>query len=492
MEKRNEALLKRRAERAKAIPAGCTFKPDISISRRAPLLISSTAVKASSESQPNALASIAASGATSVESQPESAPVAESPLELAVKDLHLPSSPVTTATSAKAASERLYQESKDRERRIEARLCQPVRQDCTFSPSLISSSKKVPKSYVSPPNLPSQPPQKSKGAVAAELASAAELTFSPAILQRSTKLVNEKNFTERLYDNSWTRMRKDETFNDSDIRAAQKFSFKPSVHSSPSALLEKNKKGEEVCDTIEGLQDGRLEGEEEEEEEERGGSDKKKRVELLYSRAMDAKLEREAMKLIVLERELESCTFAPDVSRSSQSARLIGIGSCNAADPPFHTRLFENAEMRSERLRKMTAAALSAEEENLKGLFSPTLSQRSRVLSKTTGSPNSLPRHEILYKQGVSRIASKEDKSISERMSEEDKKECTFSPITLRSLTVSSEKEKNSGKSSVFEKLFLDAESRASVFSTPPQATPSLPQRTYTGPITDVIRAALN
>ena len=77
-------------------------------------------------------------------------------------------------------------------------------------------------------------------------------------------------------------------------------------------------------------------------------------------------------------------------------------------------------------------------------------------------------------------------------MSEEDKKECTFSPNTLRSLTVSSEKEKNSGKSSVFEKLFLDAESRASVFSTPPQATPSLPQRTYTGPITDVIRAALN
>ena len=491
MEKRNEALLKRRAERAKAIPAGCTFKPDISISRRAPLLVSSTAVKASSESQPNALASIAASGATSVESQSESAPVAESPLELAVKDLHLPSSPVTTATSAKAASERLYQESKDRERRIEARLCQPVRQDCTFSPSLISSSKKVPKSYISPPNLPSQPPQKSKGAVAAELASAAELTFSPAILQRSTKLVNEKNFTERLYDNSWTRMRKDETFNDSDIRAAQKFSFKPSVHSSPSALLEKEKKGEEVCDSIQGLQDGRLEVEEGEEEE-RGGSDKKKRIELLYSRAMDAKLEREAMKLIVLERELESCTFAPDVSRSSQSARLIGIGSCNAADPPFHTRLFENAEMRSERLRKMTAAALSAEEENLKGLFSPSISHRSRVLSKTTGSPSSLPRHEILYKQGVSRIASKEDKSISERMSEEDKKECTFSPITLRSLTVSSEKEKNSGKSSVFEKLFLDAESRASVFSTPPQATPSLPQRTYTGPITDVIRAALN
>jgi hypothetical protein len=96
----------------------------------------------------------------------------------------------------------------------------------------------------------------------------------------------------------------------------------------------------------------------------------------------------------------------------------------------------------------------------------------------------------MLYKQGVSRIASKEDKSISERMSEEDKKECTFSPMTLRS-TVSSEKEKISGKS-VFEKLFLDAESRASVFSTPPQATPSLPQRTYTGPITDVIRAALN
>jgi len=451
------------------------------------LLVSSTAVKETSESQQNALVSSTASGATSVESQSESAPVTESPLELAVKDLHLPSSPVTAATSAKAASERLYQESKDRERRIEARLGQPVRQDCTFSPSLISSSKKVPKSYVSPPNLPSQPTQKGKGAVAAELASAAELTFSPAILQRSTKLVNEKNFTERLYDNSWTRMRKDETFNDSDIRAAQKFSFKPSIHSSPSALLGKDKKSEEVCDST----DGGLEGGGEEGEDERGGSDKKKRFELLYSRAMDAKLEREAMKLIVLERELESCTFAPDVSRSSQSARLIGIGSCNAADPPFHTRLFENAEMRSERLRKMTAAALSAEEENLKGLFSPAISQRSRVLSKTTGSPNSLPRHEMLYKQGVSRIASKEDKSISERMSEEDKKECTFSPMTLRSLTVSSEKEKISGKS-VFEKLFLDAESRASVFSTPPQATPSLPQRTYTGPITDVIRAALN
>lgn len=474
MEGRNAALLKRREERSKAPLPGCTFTPDVSISRRAaPSLASSATVKTTSEVQP------------------ESAQASsESPLELVVKDLH------NNTKSAKAASERLYLESKERERRIEARLTKPVRQDCTFSPALISSSKKVPKTYVSPPNLPLQS-QKSKNAVAAEVAAAAELTFSPAILRKSAKLVNDKNVIERLYDNSWTKLRKDETFNDADIRASQKFTFKPSIHSSTHTLSDKGKKvGQDVCS--EEKNNPTIDEKREGDEDQR--SEKKKRFELLYSRAMNAKLEREAMKLMVLERELEACSFVPDVSKSSQSARLIGIGTSSSSDPPFHTRLFENAEMRSERLRKMTAAALSAEEENLKGLFSPALSQRSRVLTKSSVSPR--PRHEILYQQGVSRIASRADKSSSELMSEEDKKECTFSPLTFRSLTSSSEKVNEAGAApqgsptgkSVFEKLYLDAEARATMYSTPQANLPPPPPssfRTYTGPITDVVRASL-
>ena len=82
MEERNAALLKRREERSKAPLPGCTFTPDVSISRRAaPSLASSATVKTTSEVQP------------------ESAQASsESPLELVVKDLH------NNTKSAKASS----------------------------------------------------------------------------------------------------------------------------------------------------------------------------------------------------------------------------------------------------------------------------------------------------------------------------------------------------------------------------------------------------
>lgn len=481
MEKRNIELLNRRAERAKAIPSGCTFKPDISISQ---IRDSPRSSSVSSSSVTNS-SSLVTALETNNNDLGKTDSISASPLELAVKDLQSPSTTTNTYSgTGKSASDRLYLESKERERRLEERLKQPVRQDCTFSPTLISSPKKIPKSYISPPNLPLHS-QKSKGTAAAELAAASELTFSPSITEKSAKLINEKSVTERLYDLSWTRMRKDETFNNQDLRTAQKFQFKPKLHSSSTTkelevddgsavvLLD----GESKCSTYEG----------------------KKRFEMLYSRALNTQMQKEAMKLIVLERELEPCTFAPDITKSSKSARTIGIGSSNSSDSPFHTRLFENAEMRSERQRKLTAAALSVEEENLKGLFSPAITQRSRILSNGIDS-SSRPRHEILYQQGVSRLISKSEMKNEIRMSEEDKKECTFTPMTHRTLSSSSSSSSSSASFSssdgdvnknVFEKLF----SESKVSSTPSAPLPSPPsfvQRTYTGPITAVVRAALH
>jgi len=482
MEKRNIELLNRRAERAKAIPYGCTFKPDISISQIRFDSPRSTSVASSSVTNSSSLVTALETNNNDLGTTDS---ISESPLELAVKDLQSPSNATNTS---KSASDRLYLESKERERRLEARLKQPVRQDCTFSPTLISSSKKVPKSYISPPNLPLHS-QKSKGTTAAELAAASELTFSPSITEKSAKLINEKSVTERLYDISWTRMRKDKTFNDQDLRNAKKFQFKPKLHSSSTTTKELEVDDGSAVVSLDG-------------ESKSSTYEGKKRFEMLYSRALNTQMQKEAMKLIVLERELEPCTFAPNITKSSKSARLIGIGSSNSSDSPFHTRLFENAEMRSERQRKLTAAALSVEEEYLKGLFSPSITQRSRILSNGIDS-SSCPRHELLYQQGVSRLISKSEMKNEIRMSEDDKKECTFTPVTHRTLSSSSSSSSSSSlsasfsssdgtvKKNVFEKLF----SESKVSSTPSASLPSPPsfvQRTYTGPITAVVRAALH
>lgn len=340
-------------------------------------------------------------------------------------------------------------------------------------------------------------------------------TFSPIINEKSKKIIHKDAVGDRLSKSEWQTKRRHPEYNDHTFSASKECTFKPTLISrsrsqSPTPPAGKAPPTTTVDDSTNNDNNNNKDA--------TVTDNTGKRYKKLFAEAERKRKAREEREQLHVQKELEPCTFKPNVSLSQESGKKIGITadhdhqslfpdittsqanynpSVTDDSLPAHERLYLIAAERKERHQQLINAAILEKQQSIDNecTFEPAISRMSRKLTSINMNENNdesndtyndtlhavgtVPRHIELYEEGLAKLHRKhlapEYQPYVHPLSSE-LEECTFqprinNPKANRSTPHDDSNENGTGENeyyqglSVHERLYEDARNKQIVYS---------------------------
>ena len=143
-------------------------------------------------------------------------------------------------------------------------------------------------------------------------------------------------------------------------------------------------------------------------------------------READKKREnREKLKRQLQDKELEECTFKPNINRKTSQPTLVNLNKFDQDRVPLHERAHEILKQKQDRVQQLRA---EREIEQMENLFRPQINQRSDKLAQ-------LKNYQQVQTSVTERLYNDAQDRINKLSSyARDESDCTFTPCLTNDL----------------------------------------------------------